>query len=58
MTNYAEAADGWATVQKLGAIAWGLSFIWTGIAFLENLGRGLKAPHASDHAGVVAALDL
>jgi hypothetical protein len=35
------AADKQVTVKKLDAIAWGLFFIWIGIALLANLGWGI-----------------
>ena len=35
------AANRQITLEKLDAIAWGLFFLWIGIAFLANLGWGL-----------------
>ena len=37
----ATMTGGEVTAQKLDAVAWGLFFIWVGIAFLANLGWGI-----------------
>lgn len=43
MTNHAVATMGGrrVTLQKLDGLAWGLFFIWIGIALLANLGWGI-----------------
>ena len=37
----ATMVGGHATAHKLDAVAWGLFFIWIGIAFLANFGWGI-----------------
>lgn len=39
--SVATMVGGHATAHKLDAFAWGLFFIWIGIAFLANLGWGI-----------------